>query len=190
VEALAQQTSAERDRRIEAHLPLVRALARRYARRGEPLEDLVQAGCLGLIQAVDRYDPARGAFEPYAVPTIAGEIQRHLRDRGALVRVSARELAEHGRPRLTPLGDDDGPHADPIPAVDARLSMAAALRTLPLRQRRIVVLWLYGQRDQRRIAAEVGLSQVHVSRLMREGLVRLHAALGESGSVAAPARQA
>src|SRR5688572_11914975 len=70
-----------RDRLIELHLPLVRALARRFARRGEQLEDLVQVGAVGLIKAIDRYDPARGSsLTAYAVPTIVGEIRRHLRD--------------------------------------------------------------------------------------------------------------
>src|SRR5215218_1305685 len=165
--------SPDRRQRIEAHLPLVRALALRFARRGEPLDDLVQAGCIGLIHAVDRHDPARGAFEAYAVPTITGEIRRHLRDRGSVLRVPPRVLAEAGRPRLDPLGDDEGPRADPIDAVDARLTVAAALRTLPLHERRIVLLWLYGERSQRSIAAEVGVSQIHVSRLLRSGLGRL-----------------
>ena len=66
---------------IEAHLPLVRALASRFVRDGEQLEDLVQVGSVGLIKAVDRYDPRRGSsLTAYAVPTIVGEIRRHLRD--------------------------------------------------------------------------------------------------------------
>jgi RNA polymerase sigma-B factor len=180
----------ERLDRIEAHIPLVRALAVRFARRGEPLDDLVQAGCVGLIHAVDRHDPARGGFEAYAVPTITGEIQRHLRDRGSVLRVPARVLAESGRPRLDPLSDDDGPPADPIRAVDERLTLAAALRTLPLHERRILVLWLYGERSQRSIAAETGLSQVHVSRLLRRALARLHDYFDEGRPVAHPATEA
>src|SRR5512144_268087 len=83
-----------RRRLIEAHLPLVRAVARRFAMHGEPLEDLVQEGCIGLINAVDRFDPARELpFEAFAVPTIAGAIRRHLRDRCATVRLP-RELIE------------------------------------------------------------------------------------------------
>src|SRR5215213_2371535 len=170
MEASALPSPDRRRQRIEAHLPLVRALALRFARRGEPLDDLVQAGCIGLIHAVDRHDPARGAFEAYAVPTITGEIRRHLRDRGSVLRVPPRVLAQAGRPRLAPLGDHEGPRAD---AVDARLTVAAALRTLPLHERRIVLLWLYGERSQRSIAAEVGVSQIHVSRLLRSGLGRL-----------------
>jgi RNA polymerase sigma-B factor len=180
----------ERLDRIEAHLPLVRALAVRFARRGEPLDDLVQAGCVGLINAVDRHDPALGAFEAYAVPTITGEIQRHLRDRGSLLRVPAHVVAETGRPRLDPLGEDDGPPADPIPAVDERLTLVAALRTLPLHERRILVLWLYGERSQRSIASEAGLSQVHVSRLLRRALARLRDQFDDGRTVAQPAAEA
>jgi RNA polymerase sigma-B factor len=81
-------TGDARGRAIEEHLPLVSSLARRYARRGEPFEDLVQAGTVGLIKAVDRFDPGRGvAFSTYAVPVIEGEIRHHLRDAGRLVRV-------------------------------------------------------------------------------------------------------
>lgn len=168
----------------------MRALALRFARRGEPLDDLVQAGCIGLIHAVDRHDPALGTFEAYAVPTITGEIQRHLRDRGSLLRVPAGAIADGGRPRLDPLGDDDGPPADPIAAVDARLTLAAALRTLPLHERRVVVLWLYGERTQRSIATEVGVSQIHVSRLLRRAFERLRADLDDGRAVARPAAEA
>jgi RNA polymerase sigma-B factor len=79
---------------VELYLPLVRVLARRYANRGERLEDLVQVGSVGLIHAVDRFDPARGTqFGAFAIPTICGEIQKHLRDRSGAVRVP-RRLAE------------------------------------------------------------------------------------------------
>ena len=78
---------AFRDRLVERYLPLVRALARRYAGCGEPLEDLVQVGSIGLIGAIDRFDPERGDdFLRFAVPTITGEIKRHLRDRTAPIR--------------------------------------------------------------------------------------------------------
>jgi RNA polymerase sigma-B factor len=80
-----------RARLIELHLPLVRALARRYANRGEWLEDLVQVGSIGLIEAIDRFDPERGSdLVSFAVPTITGEIRNHLRDRTTIVRIPRR----------------------------------------------------------------------------------------------------
>jgi RNA polymerase sigma-B factor len=180
-------TTPARNRQIEAHLPLVRALARRFAWHGEPLDDLIQVGCIGLIHAVDRYDPARGPFMAFAVPTINGEIRRHLRDRGALMRVPAGAPAA---PRIDQLGDDDGPPADPIAGVDERLALTAALRTLPMHERRIVLLGFYGERTQRRIADDVGLSQIHVSRLMRGALERMRPALDDGRPVAGPAGEA
>ena len=83
-----------RDRAIEAWLPMAGRLAHRYAGRGESLDDLVQVATVGLIKAVDRYDPERGdGFPGYAIPTILGEIRRHFRDRGWIVRVP-RQLQE------------------------------------------------------------------------------------------------
>lgn len=96
-----------RRRLVETHLPYVRSLAARYGRRGEPMDDLVQVGCIGLLKALDRFDPGRGVpFEAFASPTITGEIRRHFRDRGwaisvprSLQELSARVVAE--RERLT-----------------------------------------------------------------------------------------
>ena len=82
---------AARDQALLELLPLVRALANRYAGRGEPLEDLVQVGSLGLIKAVDRFDVDRGVeFSSYAVPTIVGEIRRHFRDKAWAMHVPRR----------------------------------------------------------------------------------------------------
>lgn len=79
---------AERERLIESHLPLVRAIARRFAGRGEALDDLVQVGSIGLIRASDRFDPDRGvAFATFAAPAIEGEIRRHLGDRTPSLRI-------------------------------------------------------------------------------------------------------
>ena len=76
---------------MELHLPLVHHLARRYRDRGEPLDDLVQVGTIGLIKAVDRFDTERGVeFSTYATPTIIGEIKRHFRDKGWAIRVPRR----------------------------------------------------------------------------------------------------
>lgn len=82
---------ASRDRLVEELMPLVRSLARRYAGRGEPVEDLVQVGAIGLIKAIDRFDLERGVeLSTYAVPTIVGEIRRHFRDRSWSVHVPRR----------------------------------------------------------------------------------------------------
>lgn len=82
---------AVRDELVLAHLNLVRYLAVRFAHRGETLEDLVQVGTLGLIKAIDRFDPTRGVeFTTYATPTVIGEIKRHFRDKGWAVKVPRR----------------------------------------------------------------------------------------------------
>ncbi len=89
-----------RARLIELHLPLVRTLARRYANCGERVEDLVQVGSIGLIEAIDRFDPERGSeLVSFAAPTIAGEIKRHLRDRTSTVRIPRRLAELNGRLR-------------------------------------------------------------------------------------------
>lgn len=80
-----------RDQLIVSHLNLVRFLASKFKNRGEPLDDLVQVGTIGLIKAIDRFDPERGLeFTTYATPTILGEIKRHFRDKGWSVRVPRR----------------------------------------------------------------------------------------------------
>jgi RNA polymerase sigma-B factor len=80
-----------RDRLVQLYLPLVEALAHRHDRRGAEHDDLVQAGSIGLLNAIERYDPSRGGeFAAFAVPTIAGEMKRHLRDRTAAVRLPRR----------------------------------------------------------------------------------------------------
>jgi len=85
------QDPALRDELVVAHLNLVRYLAVRFANRGESIDDLIQVGTLGLIKAIDRFDPARGVeFTTYATPTIIGEIKRHFRDKGWAVKVPRR----------------------------------------------------------------------------------------------------
>jgi RNA polymerase sigma-B factor len=209
---------------IERHLPLVRAVVHRFAGRGEPLDDLVQVGAVGLIKAVDRFDPSRGvSLAAYAVPTIQGEIRRHLRDSAQPLRVPrARQAlaaqlaerrdaltAERGRPpTLAELAaatgrpvEEVGDALRPIrslpldacvatardSAAERRLELGeeralieSGLRNLGRRERRIVRLRYFGGMSQRRIAAEVGLSQVHVSRLLRESLGTLRRELGQT----------
>jgi len=79
---------AAREKLVERFLPLARRLARRYERASEPLEDLVQVASVGLVKAIDRFEPEHGSgFSSYAVPTILGELKRHFRDRVWTVRV-------------------------------------------------------------------------------------------------------
>jgi RNA polymerase sigma-B factor len=221
-----------RQRVVEAHLPLVRHLARRYADRGEPLDDLVQVGTIGLLKAVDRYDPTRGAsFASFAVPTVLGEIRRHFRDRGWAVRVPRRlqelsralqdaqavlsqelgraptvdELAARlgvdaetvlegldsaGAYATVPLetDEDDGPRAwlaeddARLDAVVNREALRPLLERLPARERRILALRFVRGLSQAQIAEEVGISQMHVSRLLARTLTVLRAGLTEPPS--------
>jgi len=83
--------SAVREQLVRLNLPLVEHLARRFGNRGEPLDDLTQVGTIGLLKAVDRFEPQRGLeFSTYATPTIVGEIKRHFRDKGWSIRVPRR----------------------------------------------------------------------------------------------------
>lgn len=172
-----------RGRLIELHLPLVRALAHRFASRGEQLDDLAQVGAVGLIKAVDRYDPARGAsFTAYAVPTVVGEIRRHLRDSARPVRVPrGAGLTVHS----VPLEDETPASRDTVAEQrleqgEERALIEAGLRALPRRQRRIVQLHYFGNVSQRGIADQLGLSQVHVSRLLHDSLGKLRQEIGQT----------
>jgi RNA polymerase sigma-B factor len=80
-----------RNKLVESHIELARALARRFANRNEPLDDLEQVAMLGVLKAVERFEPDRGTpFAAFAVPTVLGELRRHFRDRGWMVRVPRR----------------------------------------------------------------------------------------------------
>lgn len=211
---------------IERAMPLVHHVARRYADRGEPYDDLVQAGCVGLVKAVDRFDPERGArFASFAIPNIAGEIRRHFRDRGWAVRVprdiqereaaltsaaeelterlqrtpSAKELAEatgltvaqvleaiaagrnYDALSLDRQVDDEssvhdrlGVDDDGFEQVERRLVLKLGMQALQERERRIVHLRFYGGLTQSEIAERVGISQMHVSRLLRRAISTMH----------------
>ena len=104
-EFASTRDSKLRDQLIEAHLGLAEYLARRFANRGEPLDDLVQVASLGLVKAVERFDPGRGLeFTTFATPTIVGELKRHFRDKGWAVRVPRRVQELHLR--VTHVVDD------------------------------------------------------------------------------------
>ena len=217
---------------VEEHLPLVRHFARRFSNRGEPFDDLLQVGTLGLIAAIDRFDPTRGVeFLSFAVPTITGEIKRHFRDQGWSVRVPRRlqelhlslnaavselsqknghaptpsELAEHlGIPRAEVLeglavanayrssslderlsGEEDSPtlaatlgeEDAALEGVEYRESLQPLLATIPARERRILILRFFGNMTQSQIAADIGISQMHVSRLLSQTLAKLREGL-------------
>lgn len=220
-----------RERLIHQYMPLVKRLARRYAGRGEQVEDLVQVGSIGLINAIDRFDLDRNVeLSSYAIPSIVGEIKRHLRDRVPAIRVPRRLQEVHAslkaaRPRLAEL--DRPPtiaemareagvgRAEALEALAAakahetlslspqlnassegsvlelqgtsdqgyetgedRAVLAKGFRALDPRERRLLHLAYFQDLSQYRIADEVGLSQIHVSRLTRRALDKLRAEVG------------
>jgi RNA polymerase sigma-B factor len=223
---MAASTASTRSDTIEAHLPLVRSIAQRYVRHGEPLEDLVQVGTVGLIKAVDRFDPSRDlALSALARPSIEGEIRHHLRDAGggphvprtdrelagrvhdAAAGLTARlrrapshaELAHavgvdeervaralQARDAARPVAlEDDAPdrtattRAD-ADAAEARVLLEAGWDILDERERRLLELRYGEDCSQKQIARELGLSQAHVSRLLRAALDRLRRELDPS----------
>ena len=218
---LSTRDPAARDQLVEQYLPLVIAIARRYEHCGEPLEDLVQVGAIGLIHAIDRFDPARGVqLSSFAIPTIEGEIRRELRDRGGTIRLprnvqQARARVLHERDELeaqlgraptseelgaaTGLAKEDvedalqagsamapAPLADDGAAVDGKLDtsedrmlLAGGFAALDDRERRVLHLRFYAGLSQTEIATQVGLSQAHVSRIIRDALAKLRDQLSE-----------
>ena len=170
-----------RERVIEENLPLVRSLAGRFAGRGEQVDDLVQVGSIGLIKAVDRFRVGRGDLATYAVPMIVGEIRRHLRDRARPIR-PPRGIPASKWPEVLPLEGDE-PFASEACSVDLergehRVLLGAGLASLDERERLVLALRFYGDLSQDRIAAEIGMSQGHVSRLLDRSLTRLRLELG------------
>jgi RNA polymerase sigma-B factor len=219
-----------REALIAEHLPLARALARRYRRGSESLDDLIQVACVGLIKAVDRFDPDRGhSFSTFAQPTIVGELLRHFRDTGWGVHVArgtqelalkVRTAAEHieietgasPTPRqlaertgadieavvealgalanrtalslATPAGHDDegdatladtlGSDEEGYRAAEARALLAPAVKHLPEREQRILRMRFVDDMTQSEIADEIGVSQMQISRLLRQSLDKLH----------------
>jgi RNA polymerase sigma-B factor len=215
---------------VERFLPLARSLARRYLSTREPIEDLTQVAYLGLVNAIDRFDPSRGSrFAAFAVPTILGELRRYFRDtawavhvpRGAQERAlqveragglltsnrghaptvgdiaeylecdqeevldalqvsQARSSVSLDAPRPGGEEDDSDPRVERIGVeddgyelVENSSAVAHALRSLAPRERRIVYLRFAREMTQSEIAAQVGLSQMQVSRLLRQALDRM-----------------
>ena len=225
-----------RDGLVHLHLPLVEHCARRFRNRGEPFEDLVQVGTIGLIKSIDRFDVDRGVeFSTYATPTIIGEIKRYFRDKGWAIRVPRRlqelrmqigtasaeltqSLGRSPRPRelaerigcsveeiiegmessnaystLSLDASDDGDHGSSsmldaigvedinLEQVEVRESLKPLLDGLDVREKRILLLRFFKNMTQSQIAAEIGVSQMHVSRLLNRTLEQLRASLQDDG---------
>jgi RNA polymerase sigma-B factor len=224
---------ALREELVGLHLPLVEYLARRFRNRGEPLEDLIQVGTIGLLKAIDRFDLEREVeFSTYATPTIVGELKRHFRDKGWAVRVPRRlqelnlslnkvvaELSQEigrsptiseiaAKVRLSeeevlegldtsnayavvsldaPAGGEDTPTVsehigfedESIEALEYRAALGPLIAELPERERRILYLRFFRGMTQSQIAALLGISQMHVSRLLNRTLGVLRAGLLE-----------
>jgi RNA polymerase sigma-B factor len=177
-----------RDRLIQLYLPLVRKLARRHVGRGEQLEDLVQVGTIGLINAIDRFQLDRGVdLAAFAIPTIDGEIKRHLRDRAWPIRIPRRlqQLDPTLKARVTELVEGDSETLDRGSSLDHgyelgedRIALARGFHVLDPRERLLLRLAYFEGMSQARIAARIGLSQIHVSRLTRRALGKLRAEIG------------
>lgn len=167
------------DALVLEHLPLVDRCARRFRGWGEPMDDLVQAGRIGLLHAARRYDAARGVpFAAYAVPTVIGEMRHHLRDRTGLL--SGTRGAE-SVPRTIELHDVDQADAAPEAAferVELRSALLPQLALLPAAERRVVELRFVEGMTQDAVADELGVSQAQVSRLQARALCRLRRRLG------------
>ena len=217
-----------RNELIEAHKSLASHLARRFANRGEPFDDLLQVAYLGMLKAVERFDPDRGLeFSTFATATVEGELKRHFRDKTWSVRVPRRpqelhlrlgnvinELSQklHRPPRVPEVAAELGVREEDVleamevggayrstsldsrPAdsgealtVESRLGtqdqgfdlaehrvvIERLLEELPERERTIIELRFFSDMTQTEIAEEVGISQMHVSRLLARTLIRL-----------------
>jgi RNA polymerase sigma-B factor len=168
-----------RDRVIVENMPLVYALARRFSRAPEQVDDLVQAGAIGLIKAVDGFEETRGGdLGAYAVPTIVGELRRSVDDRAWPGRVPRGAGAGS---RVAVALDEDAFEAPDAQAElgrsEERTLLRAGFRVLSRRERRVVVLRYYRDWSQQRIAAELGISQAHVSRVLAAALQKMRLAL-------------
>jgi RNA polymerase sigma-B factor len=166
-----------RGRAIEQNLPLVRALARRFSRSPDQTDELVQAGSIGLIKAVDGFRAERGSdLGAYAVPTIVGELRRH-QSRGTWL------AAPGGREPLVTTLDEGAVEApageSELLRSETRAALRDAFRVLTRREREVVALRFYRDFTQQRIADDLGLSQAQVSRILSGALAKLRLALVE-----------
>jgi RNA polymerase sigma-B factor len=174
---------------IESYLPLVRRIARRFEHRGEQLDDLVQVGALAMIGAVDRCDPERAELlTAYVARCVDGELRRHLRDRTGVLRVP-RHLVDARLPATAtaraPLALDGEAElveagVEPDEVGVARALVSSAARSLDGRERRVLALRYFLDLSQAEIGDRVGVSQVHVSRLLRDAIGKMRARVEEA----------
>ena len=204
---------AAREQLIEQYMSLVRSLARRYSYRGEQFEDLVQIGAIGLIKAIDRFDLDRGVeLTTYATPNIIGEIKRHFRDKGWSVRVP-RGLQELNvqlsrlveqltvqlsrSPTIPELSKAAGVEEEEVleslgteeheyEVSEDRAILAPGFRVLDERERTILHLRFFKGLTQSQIAQQVGISQMHVSRLIRRSLEKIREEIAEDEEAGRP----
>ena len=234
VDFAASRAPELRDELVEAHLGLAEYLARRFSNRGEPLDDLVQVASVGLLKAVDRFDPERAVeFSTYATHTIVGELKRHFRDKGWAVRAPRRmqelylrlgkivsslsqelgrsptipelaaeaqvseeevlEALEAGQAyRFASLdapspGDDEGEGMGAhlgqedkgLAEAEHRAALSPLISKLPEREQTILHYRFFEGLTQSEIAGRLGISQMHVSRLLARSLAQLRAAAEE-----------
>ena len=170
-----------RERVIEQNLPLVYAIARRFSRSPEQMDELVQMGALGLIKAVDGFEEARGTdLGAYAVPTIVGELRRSV-DQPAWPGKVPRDGAGVARRRVVvPLDEEllEAPAGTTeLDRSEQRMLLDSGLRTLSRRERTVIVLRYYRDWSQQRIAEELGISQPQVSRVLATAIEKLRAEL-------------
>jgi RNA polymerase sigma factor (sigma-70 family) len=179
---------AARDELFERFQPLARRLASRYTNPHEPLEDLVQVAYVGLLGAVDRFDPQRGPrFSSFAIPTILGELKRYFRNTGwsAHVPRGAQEMALRVDRASAGLGAGDAGYA----LIEAKLSLSAAITRLPHLERRALQLRIDGDLKQSEIAERMGCSQMQVSRLLRRAQANLRELTDPSAQPTDPSPQ-
>ena len=164
--------AVSRDELVDAHLPLVDALARRFVTDTEGMDDLRQVGVIGLLKAAVRFDPRRGVpFAAYAVPFVLGELRHHVRDCPWPVRVPRTD----GRRRAlaVPLDETTVAARDELADADDRLLVTSLVRELGLRQREVLFRYFVRGRSQADIGRELGMSQIQVSRMLRASLARM-----------------
>lgn len=235
VDELFRRYRRDRDRKVrneivERHHGLAVAIARRYANRGESVDDLTQVALVGLLKSVERYDPDRGVkFSSFAGPTISGEVKRHFRDKTWRIRVSRshQDLSHLARERIaaltqslgrtprmsevaadlevdvddllaaleareayrpasldlpTPegdstLGDRLGERDADLDATVDLVALRELVADLPDRERTILRLRFEEELTQSEIADQTGISQMHVSRVLRRTLRLLRSQL-------------